>query len=331
MTLSIVKIRSASTSEWDQIWQACDYATYFHSREWAEIWQSYTQGKIHPAPKLIGFSDRRTVLLPCSVQESFHGLAKIYLSSPEGTFGGWISEDSIEPAHADLLTNFLTRKVGNLVWRMNPYAEYSGHDSQAVLQPDETHTLALSDGFDALVSTWKKGNASMLRKTHKARKEGISVQTLVSKQDWLVYYQVYQNSLQRWGREVESGYRWELFETMRQKKSDSIKLWAAIYQNQIIAGALCFYAKHHVVYWHGAALSDFFNLRPINLLMTEIIQNACSQQYRWFDFNPSGGNQGVIAFKQSFGAKSLACPTITIETPGLTLLKTLRKTLSAPR
>ena len=40
-----------------------------------------------------------------------------------------------------------------------------------------------------------------------------------------------------------------------------VRLWLAELDGQIIAGALCFYAKQHVVYWHGAALTEHFRVR----------------------------------------------------------------------
>ncbi|NEQ84270.1 MAG: GNAT family N-acetyltransferase, partial [Moorea sp. SIO2I5] len=75
----------------------------------------------------------------------------------------------------------------------------------------------------------------------------------------------------------------------------------------MISGALCFYAKKHVVYWHGSSLEKYLNLRPVNLVMYEIVKDSCEQGYSWFDFDTSGGLPGVIAFKKSFGAKPLDC------------------------
>jgi lipid II:glycine glycyltransferase (peptidoglycan interpeptide bridge formation enzyme) len=77
-----------------------------------------------------------------------------------------------------------------------------------------------------------------------------------------------------------------------------------------IAGALCFYAQKHAVYWHGAALQSHFSLRPVNLLMSEIIRHACEEGHQWFDLNPSGGHPGVKKFKESLGAQALKAPVI---------------------
>jgi lipid II:glycine glycyltransferase (peptidoglycan interpeptide bridge formation enzyme) len=88
------------------------------------------------------------------------------------------------------------------------------------------------------------------------------------------------------------------------RKSPHMKLLLAIYMNTVIAGILCFYAKRHVAYWHGAALQRYFGLRPVNLLMYESLKDACSGAYTWFDFNPSGGHKGVETFKKRFGCYS---------------------------
>ena len=138
--------------------------------------------------------------------------------------------------------------------------------------------------------------------------------------DWRAYYQTYEDSVQRWGEKASAKYAWEMFSQIFRLSSPHTKLWLAVYQNKVIAGALCFYAPRHVVYWHGAALEDYFRLRPANLLMSEAIRDACEKGYCWFDFNPSGGHEGVKAFKRSFGASSLPSPVIHREGKTLRIL-----------
>jgi CelD/BcsL family acetyltransferase involved in cellulose biosynthesis len=313
-TVTILAVRSASSDEWDAIFQACDYSTYFHSREWAEIWNVYTRNASICDPKLITFSDGKQALLPISYQKSMKGLSRRYVSSPAGTFGGWISSDKLAVAHAEILFRYMRELSGNLVWRINPYdsvvfqtSSYA-ETSPANRKNDVTHTLHLEEGFDAVYERWSKGKSSAARKVRKARKEGIEIRCALGKDDWSAYYQVYEKSLQRWGERASSVYTWDLFQELFRRNSPHVKLWLALYQQEIIAGALCFSARNHVVYWHGAALEAFFPLRPVNLLMYEAIKDACEQGYSWFDFNPSGGHEGVKKFKESFGAVAKSSP-----------------------
>jgi len=307
MSVTITKTYSASIDEWDIVWIQCDYATYFHSRAWAEIWQMYTDGAINPAPKIIVFSDGKKALLPLSFSKSMKGLLKNYISSPAGTFGGWISTDTLEMKHAQLLVDYLTN-LSAITWRLNPYDPLVYKCKLPYLQKNETHALNLEGGFDAVYKLWTKGHKSAARKARKARKAGVVIQKAAIIDQWREYYAIYEDSLKRWGEKVSSRYSWKLFEIIADRHSKNIELWLAKFEDNSIAGALCFYAKNHVVYWHGAAYSEHFGFRPVNLLMYEVIKHACQQGYSWFDFNPSGGHEGVMKFKQSFGAEGLDCP-----------------------
>lgn len=315
MSVSIKNIRSAKNGEWDHIWRGCDYATYFHSREWAEIWNTYTKGKMCPDPKLVIFTDGKKALLPLSYQNNLKGLIKNYISSPAGTFGGWISVDGIDTNHAILLTKFLNEKLSSLVWRINPYDGLISELGVQASEYDETYTLSLEVGFEVIYKKWTKGHRSAARKAHEL---GVSVKLASTLEDWKSYYYVYKDSLRRWGNQVSSRYGWGIFHEMFQRDSPNLKLWLALCADKsVVAGAIVLYAKRHVVYWHGAALEEYFSLRPVNLLLYEIIKNASEEKYFWFDFNPSGGHKGVAAFKKSFGVEVLPCPIIYVKTAPL--------------
>jgi len=307
MSLEISDVRPATDSEWDNIWKNCDYATYFHSREWAAIWQKYSKGKINSAAMLITFSDGELALLPFSYIKILKGFIKQCISSPAGTFGGWLSLSELSENHGNLLYEYIITNYKNLMWRLNPFDPIVMRVRVSSSKWDETQVLNLDRGFDSIYKDWTKGHSSAARKAQKA---GVKIKEAVSFRDWKDYYRVYEDSLKRWGPSASSSYECDLFQYMYNFSSPNIKLWLATYLDQVISGALCFYAKRHVVYWHGAALSDYFSMRPVNLLMYEIIKDACEHRYHWFDFNPSGGHEGVEKFKSSFGAKKIACPVV---------------------
>jgi hypothetical protein len=307
MRIKTHSILKATDLEWDSIWQESNYSTFFHSREWAEIWNKYSEGRIQPNPLLIRFSDGTKALLPLSSQRILKGFSRQYLSSPGGTFGGWISKDELTVDQSRLLIDYMCNKIGSIVWRLNPYDKIVSQFKFPKLINDETHALNLERGFDYIYHAWTKGHKSAVSK---ARKAGIIIKKAVKEEQWEKYYEIYEDSLQRWGECTTSKYGWKFFEIIYNMNSENIELWVAKYQNKIIAGALCFYSKSHVVYWHGAALYSYFNLRPVNLLMYEVIKNACERRYSWFDFNPSGGHEGVKSFKRSFGTEAIECPII---------------------
>jgi len=175
---------------------------------------------------------------------------------------------------------------------------------------DETQTCNLGNGFDEI---YRQSSDGHRRGARKAVKQGVVVKRASTREDWLAYYFAYEDSLRRWGKDASSHYGWPLFEEMFRRNSAYIGLWLAVFEARIVAGALCFYAPRHVVWWHGAALEDYFHVRPMNLLIYEIIKDACQQGYTWCDFNPSGGHEGVKSFKREFGALTLPTPVVCQE------------------
>ena len=312
MSIYIRYIREATPNEWDRIWNNCDYSTYFHSREWSEVWNIYTNNKIKSAPQLIIFSDEIEAILPFSTKRIFYNFLIQYISSPAGTFGGWISQDTLSIEHGQLLVDYVYEKFGSVLLRLNPYDKIVGRCRFVDLEYDETHAINLEGRFDTIDRLWKKEHNSSYRKARKARNEGIIIRKAQCMEDWSKYFFIYEESIQRWGSHVSSRYEWKLFQILNNLNSKHTILWLATYEEKIIAGALCFYSKNHVVYWHGAALSEFFKMRPVNLLLYEIIKDACDRGFSWFDFNPSGGHEGVKSFKKSFGA--IAIPSHIFET-----------------
>ena len=323
MTLKILTTRPATDDEWDTIWENCEYSTYFHSREWSEIWKKYTHGKIKPAGRIVKFSDEKTDLLPFSSRNLFMSILKQAVSSPAGTFGGWLSLHELTHQHGALLYEYIHANYKDLIWRLNPFDPIAGHIELEHARSDETLALNLERGFEAIYKNWTQSHASAARKARKARKEGVEIKEASSLQDWKDYFEVYKGSLDRWGESVSSVYQWSLFQDFHDLHSSRVKLWLAVYHDRIVSGALCFYAKIHVVYWHGAALSEYFHLRPVNLLIYEIVKDACEHDYQWFDFNPSGGHNGVENFKKSFGTSSLKCPIVQKRSKTVQLAKIL--------
>jgi hypothetical protein len=190
MGILVVKVAPALKDDWGEVWKLCDYATYFHSSEWASIWSVYTSGEFVPAPKMILFSDDKKAVFPFSLQKGFKGWSKTFVSSPAGTFGGWISKDNLTMDHTMLLVSYVTRKLGDVVWRTNPYDELLSNVVVEGLRTDVTDVLELKDGFEALHKRWTKGQRSA---STQARREGVVIRLADSLADWKEYYEVYED------------------------------------------------------------------------------------------------------------------------------------------
>lgn len=315
MELSDARIDSPTRADWELTWRNCHYATFFHSPTWADLWERYTEGRTQSTPERITFRDGRQAILPLCFELKYQGLLSRHVASPEATFGGWITTDSLELAQAEvLLDHLLDNRPQSLVWRMNPYDELAfaaGKRRGFDCKDDHTHALCLDVGAKALLHNFKNGYRSDIKKAKK--RPNISIEPATTLEEWRAYYRVYQETLGRWGHELTDGYPWKLFQTMAELRSPYVTLWLGRYDGAIVSGELCLYAKQHVVSWHAATLRDYLRSDIAKLQIFHVIEDACSRGYRWFDFNPSAGLGGVRVFKESFNAKPLPAPLVYVD------------------
>ena len=318
-------IRPASPEEWDAAWRSSAHATFFQSRAWAEAWERATDGRIAPDPRAVLFDDGVLAVVPLSIERKSFGL-RVAVTSPASTYGGWLSAGKLGSEHARVLAHWLVSGFGDLAWKLNPFDETLAGLELPPTEPDDTQVLDLEPGFEAVRRTWTKGHRAAATQAFRA---GVEVHTAASASDWESYFRIYEDSLRRWGTNTLVRHPRALFEELQKLRSPDVKLWLAEHGGEPVAGALCFSARHHTVYWHGAVLERALELRPVHALMHSAIKSACAEDgRRWFDFNPSGPLDGVRAFKKGFGARTLACPNVRLQPTWLRVARRVMRTFS---
>jgi hypothetical protein len=213
-----------------------------------------------------------------------------------------------------LLADFLQRHDGNLFWRVNPFDPLARSIAVPGAIDDHTHVLDLNGESERVLAGWAE---SYRRGARKAERGGLSVCPAENEDDWRQYFDLYLDSLGRWGDRATERYDWELFRIMSVSRTGRIRLWLAWHEGRVVSGALCLYGPRHVSYWHGATLASYLPRHPVQLLFREIIRDASSRAFRWLDLNPSGGLAGVEEFKNRLGAARMPCPYMTISADGV--------------
>ena len=308
--------RKASAREWDTLWSSMQAATYYHSREWAEIWQEYTNNRIIPTPRMISFSDGVRVLLPFSRQRYFGGFIRRYsLTGPPAMalpyYGNWLTVNSLSDEHIVLLSDHIINKYKNLVWRLNPFDGNSNkisiNSKYSIRNRYVTYIIDLTKGRDHIYSRMKQSCRNQVR-------QGIRNNLVVTEAEdiehWKKYYEIYRDTLKRWGSKTLYVLKWKIFKILFSKQDSNIKLWLVWHKDDPIAGGICFYSHGKITSWHIASLSEYHQLRPVNLLKYTIIKDGMNKKYNVFDFETAGGNKGLQKFKKSFGPEELMCDMI---------------------
>jgi hypothetical protein len=274
-----------------------------------------------PTPWLVRFEDGARAVIAASVRRGRLRFTDVAELSPASTFGGWVSADPLTPGHAGELARVILRLAPRVRWRLNPYDPLSTSIVAPMLAEDTTQVVELAGGFESVFRRWDQGQR---QKVAQSRRAGVEVRLAQDEGGWRAYYDVYQDSLRRWGSRTTSVYPWRLFETLAALRSPHIRLWLATLEGNVIAGVLCLYARRHVAYWHGAAVEEHIKKRPMNLLLHAAMSHACESGFAWFDFNPSGGHESVRAFKEGFGVRTLPASVVGRDAALVSILTRLR-------
>ncbi|PTL34907.1 hypothetical protein CLG94_12475 [Candidatus Methylomirabilis limnetica] len=314
-----------SDTLWEDVARNCEYATFFHTPAWGRLFE--TAGlAVRRCARGFLLDDQRVAIVP-AVETSIHlgGLMHGYAMTAANVYGGVISTRRLAQWEIESILSRLTGpRTIELTIVENPYAPFE-LPRPFLASNDFTHVLDLSAGIDQVLRGTSHGNRYSVKK---AVKMGVKVRIAESLEDFKAYYAVYHDSLRRWGGSVTSRYPWQLFEAIREyaQSSEACRLWIAEVRGLVVAGALVFYWNGwHAVWWHGAGLESYFSYSPTNLLQSEIIRDAHGCGYRWYDFNPSGGHAGVVAFKESFGAARMRVKVSRWENPMYHVYRRLRR------
>ncbi|MFQ5700211.1 MAG: lipid II:glycine glycyltransferase FemX [Acidobacteriota bacterium] len=250
----------------------------------------------------------RVVVPLLEVGRHVKGLFRDHVSTFAGCYGGPIADGPLEDRERSAIQAALLGqpRLAQLQLTSNPFGADPVELEDHVAREDFTQVLRLGPGCSSVLGGFSDSNRRSIRK---ARRLGVTIRAAETLADYRAYYGVYEDSLRRWGQRATSRYPVGLFEQghrLAREHPGHLKLWLAEHEGDVIAGAWVFYWNRHGVYWHGGTMERFFPYRPSNLLQAEVIKDACERGFLYYDFNPSGGHEGVVRFKRSFGAEQRA-------------------------
>jgi len=169
----------------------------------------------------------------------------------------------------------------------------------------ETAVIDLRDGAEAALERFK-GVAR--RMAGQAVRKGVSVGR---EPDAIgIYYGLLEESARRWGMKRPHLPR-ELFEAVVEFGGDDVEIWIARYKGEAIAGGVMLYGSREAFFWSAALRAEYADLRPSNLLNTEMIRGASERGMQWYNLGASEGLPGVARFKESLGAEFINYSSMT--------------------
>ena len=301
-----MKVETINIQEWNAYLEQCSTATFFHTPDWYQLWKHY-KGQEYQTFQF-NFPSGNSAIIPLAKEKKHRRLFTYYVSSPGGTYGGPVSKGILVTKEILAIEQYLL-KFKYITIRNNPLQPVL---NGLINKKESTQILNLKLSWEAIFKKWSKGHASAAKKS---MREGITFRT-AHLSEWESYFEIYLKTLSRWEQPPARPYTWDLFSHLQKIDEQKSKLWLAFKGDLPVAGALCFYFQKHVVYWHGASLEDYQAFKPVHGLQMHIIKEAIQKGYHWYDFNPSGGHDGVVRFKKGFGAEFVASDVYS-KTPGI--------------
>jgi GNAT acetyltransferase-like protein len=297
LTWSLVEGRAETDRVWDEIARSCGYATFFHTRAWAELFAS-TLGTWEPDPVAIEFSDGNLAVLPMLRRlDSEHRESTV-----PGMYGGPLFARAPTEEHWDEFDK-VPRWYEDIFLLDNPYSPYRWEPNGLMRWRFRTHVTDLQGGFDQV---WKRYRRNARRDIRKAKDAGIEIRLAATMADARAYYEVYEDATLRFGDRLVSFYPLALFENLLAMPGygEAVQLSLATIGGEVVSGLVMLYWGDVAVAWHASTRPASLASHPYPLLLASNMQSACAAGFRSFDFLLSGSLEGVAHFKEGFGGVS---------------------------
>jgi hypothetical protein len=294
-------ISNIPIEEWEDISRKCDHSTFFHTPRWSRVFTATYKNMESFTFKFI-FDDGKTALLPVIKEKSRVPLVYRYFSGIFGVYGGPISEDTLTlEQHMEIL-KWADKNLKSYQLRINPFDDSIKNLKWSNYKSDFTSLHDLRKGLNEIYHSWSRGNRDAVKQS---TRYGIEIKEATTIEQWHDYYDIYIDSIARWGENATNNYPRQLFENMQADNDKNIKLWLAYLDNKPVSGIICVYHNQHCAGWHMATLKEFLTKRPTQLLIYNTIKHASYSGYRYYDLSPSGGHESVVESKRRYGMQTL--------------------------
>ena len=311
--IKIKKFSKNNSITWDLFVQKANNGTLFHLRKFLNY---------HPEDR---FKDHSVEIYKKNALLSLFPAADIIIddkkmlaSHPGSSYGSFISKEELSIKDAmemvSKLIEYSSKKGFEgiqltippvfLSKRLSNYIEYSlllnGFD---YFRREVTSTLTIEDSEDKILNKFKPSHQRAVRKSEK-----LGVRTRITGRVDEFFSMLKNNLKIRHG--VDPTHSLVELKSLIKLFPESINIFGAFYDNQMIAGVLNIIVKDGVALaFYISHKKDFQELRPLNLLFFDIFKWGLKNNIKVYDFGTftekGNANMGLGRFKESFGASGV--------------------------
>lgn len=270
----------------------CHGATFFHTPRWLEAMARVFGGE--PRVVLAQWSDRDWAIWPLTVKPLAKGRLPHAVSGETGAYGGALAPRSVSTERAWKLYSAVAERWQNVSVTGNPALDAAWFPPPRGARLDFTHVVG-----PAAASP----NRGWRAHVNRATREGYEV-AIRRGGDAGRFLALYEEAVARWGERLT----WRRPETFFRALVHVPGIWTftARLGSVDAAMAVCAEWGSTVYYLAGATGAAHLQSGASNLLIAAVADWARQNGHRTLDLGPSQGLEGVIRFKESFGARPVA-------------------------
>ena len=317
MAIKVKKFINENTTIWNNFINSSNNGTLFHYRSFLNYHENI-QFEDH---SLLFYKNNKLVgLLPATSQKT------IFLSHPGISFGGFIYNQHLSFSDSQNIVQSLIDYVRKLDLKkiqitMPPhcysnihsdYIEFCLFQNGFQYQKLElSNVLELGSDFDVLYGAYK---SSARQANRKAERSGI---TIHQSDEFETFYKILTNNLSL-RHNVTPTHTLSELKKLKSLFPSKINLFIANQNQEIIAGVINFICnKNTILSFYISHDPKFQNMRPLNILFTNIFQWSIKNNYKYYDFGlftvNGVANLPLARFKESFGTDGIFRKTMTLE------------------
>lgn len=319
MEIDIIQYEESYRQKWDDFVVKSVNGTFLHSRS---FFDHNPMNAVDDNSYLFVKKNSVVAVIPCNLYTKNN--RKILHSSRRATYGGFIVGDEIGAQDAVEMVTLLKGEAATLgvqqIIVRNPFRIFNSNLC------DETDYAMWYNGFEILsreletaitLGDYAKVSNSFTSSTKRNIKRGRQNLILKESDEYKAYWEVLTKNLLEKHSLVPTHSYAEFIQLIQSVGSENIKLFVACVDDKIVAGIVLFIPNRNAVHaQYICSDSEFQELRPLNAVIDEIIQWACTNQYQYFNLGTSnfdagkGINEGLFRFKEGFGGRNVLRETM---------------------
>jgi len=288
---------------WDDLVQASDGATVFHTAAWARIWTAEWSGArweaavVEEGSRYVG--GIAWIARPRGPLESID-------SMPYATYGGpLVRRDHPDPVSVRVrLLEAFARRAGRKRVLRSQLTWYEGNEAElpAIPEPEEgvTHVLELQSDYERVAEGF---TASTRRLVRQADESALEVRPAESEEDLRAFVSIAEETIRRRGGKPKPA---SLYERIRSElvPPGLARYHLVFHEGEPVAGSLHLFHEGVATSWLPVSKESAWPLRPNNYLIASILETLCAAGYVAYNFGASPRDAaGLIRFKEGWGAK----------------------------